>query len=120
MVTTANEASHRQEGVLGFLDFPHDVTAQTRGSVQRAFSALTRTPMQALCLNFEYTSYINSSGIEVLTELAAEAAGAGLAVFAYGVSREFRGLFSMVNLTDHMALVTDEREARLRAATTVR
>jgi anti-anti-sigma regulatory factor len=120
MATTANEASHRQEGVLGFLDFPHDLTAQSRDSVHRAFSVLSRSPIRALCLNFEYTSYINSSGIEVLVALVEQALAAGVAVFAYGVSREFRGLFGMVSLTEHMAIVADEREARLRAAATVR
>jgi len=77
------EVVHRLNGAIGFLDFPRDVTAQTRETAYNAYNTLARAKVTAIGLNFEASDYLNSAGI---------------------------GLFSMVGLAERIILVTDEAE----------
>ncbi|MEP7289058.1 MAG: STAS domain-containing protein [Chloroflexota bacterium] len=102
----------RQEGALGLLDFPRDVTAQTRETAYSAYNELARAKISAVGFNFSVTDYMNSAGIGLIINLVEEATQAGRQVFAYGLGSHYRKLFSMVGLTDRITLAADEAEVK--------
>ena len=105
----------RQEGLLGFLDFPRDVTAQTRETAYDAYNELARSNVKAMGFNFSATDYMNSAGIGLIINLVEDALQAGRKVFAYGLGSHYRKLFSMVGLTERLTLVADENELKEKA-----
>src|SRR5437763_6574548 len=94
----------RQDGILGVLDFPRDVTAQTRETAYSAYNELARAKVKMLGLNFDSTDYMNSAGIGLVISLVEDATQAGREVFAYGLGAHYRKLFSMVGLTERIPL----------------
>jgi len=104
-----------QEGQLGFLDFPRDVTAQTRETAYSAYNELARAKIKMLGLNFDATDYMNSAGIGLVISLVEDATQAGRKVYAYGLGSHYRKLFSMVGLTERITLVADENEVKTKA-----
>jgi len=106
----AKDVVHRQHDTIGILDFPRDVTAQTRESAYSAYNTLARAKVKAVGLNFEGSDYLNSAGIGLVISLVEEALLAGRTVYAYGLSSHYRKLFSMVGLTDRIVLVGNEAE----------
>jgi anti-anti-sigma regulatory factor len=110
------EVGLRQEGTLGFLDFPRDVTAQTREAAYSAYNNLARAKVKAVGFNFVSTDYMNSAGIGLIISLVEDALQAGRKVFAYGLISHYRKLFNMVGLTERLALVANEAEVKQRVA----
>ncbi len=110
------EVGLRQEGTLGFLDFPRDVTAQTREAAYSAYNNLARAKVKAVGFNFVSTDYMNSAGIGLIISLVEDALQAGRKVFAYGLISHYRKLFNMVGLTERLALVASEAEVKQRVA----
>src|SRR5258707_2231749 len=107
----------RQEETLGVLDFPRDVTAQTRETAYSAYNELARAKVKAVGLNFSSTDYMNSAGIGLVINLVEDATQAGRKVFAYGLGSHYRKLFSMVGLTDRITLCVDEKDLKEKAGT---
>lgn len=104
------EVGHRLNGSIGFMDFPRDVTAQTRETAYNAYNELARLKVAAIGLNFESSDYLNSAGIGLVISLVEDATQAGRTVYTYGLSSHYRKLFSMVGLTDRIVLVANEEE----------
>src|SRR5215468_6030239 len=105
----------RQDGPFGYLDFPRDVTAQTRETAYSAYNELARAKVKTLGLNFSTTDYMNSAGIGLIINLVEDATQAGRKVFAYGLGSHYRKLFSMVGLTERIALCANEKEVKEKA-----
>ena len=105
----------RHEGTLGLLDFPRDVTAQTRETAYSAYNELARAKIKTLGLNFSATDYLNSAGIGLVINLVEDATQAGRKVFAFGLGSHYRKLFNMVGLTERITLVADENEVKQKA-----
>src|SRR5215467_9329704 len=106
----------RQDGSLGVLDFPRDVTAQTRETAYSAYNELARAKVKTVGLNFGTTDYMNSAGIGLIINLVEDATQAGRKVYAYGLGSHYRKLFNMVGLTERVTLVNDESEVKQKAA----
>ncbi|MBN2303793.1 MAG: STAS domain-containing protein [Anaerolineae bacterium] len=106
----SEEVTCRQYDTIGFMDFPRDVTAQTRDTAYKAYNTLARARVTAVGLNFEESDYLNSAGIGLVISLVEDAAGAGRTVYAYGLSPHYKKLFGMVGLTDRISLVSSESE----------
>ncbi len=106
----------RQEGTLGLLDFPRDVTAQTRETAYSAYNELARAKVRTLALNFDSTDYMNSAGIGLVISLVEDATQAGRKVFAFGLASHYRKLFNMVGLMERLSLAADEQEVKTKAA----
>jgi len=106
----------RQNGALGYIDFPRDVTAQTRENAYAAYNHLAVQRVRAIGFNFSATDYLNSAGIGLIISLVEDATAAGRKVFAYGLNSHNRKLFRMVGLTERLTLVADEAEMHARLA----
>ena len=115
MKMSQGEVGRRQEGHLGFMDFPRDVTAQTRETAYQAYNELALVKVKSISFNFGSTDYLNSAGIGLIISIVEDAAQAGRKVFAYGLNSHNRKLFRMVGLTERLELVADENEARQKA-----
>src|SRR5262249_42249124 len=96
------DVGQRQDGALGLLDFPRDVTAQTRETAYFAYNELARAKVKAVGFNFSTTDYMNSAGIGLIINLVEDATQAGRKVFAYGLGSHYRKLFGMVGLTERI------------------
>lgn len=104
----------RQEGTLGLLDFPRDVTAQTRETAYSAYNELARARVKTLALNFASTDYMNSAGIGLVISLVEDATQAGRSVFAYGLTSHYRKLFNYAGLMERVTLAADEQDVKKR------
>jgi anti-anti-sigma factor len=104
----------RQEGNLGLLDFPRDVTAQTRETAYSAYNELARARIKTLALNFATTDYMNSAGIGLVISLVEDATQAGRRVFAFGLTSHYRKLFNYAGLLERVTLATDEQDVKKR------
>lgn len=104
------EVVQRQSNGIGFLDFPRDVTAQTRDTAYDAYNILARAGVTVIGLNFENSEYLNSAGIGLVISLIEDAIQASRVVYAYGLSSHYRKLFGMVGLLDRITLVANEAE----------
>jgi anti-sigma B factor antagonist len=104
------EVVHRLNESVGFLDFPRDVTAQTRESAYAAYNTLARAQVKVIGLNFESSDYLNSAGIGLVISLVEDAIQSDRTVYAYGLSSHYRKLFSMVGLTERIQIVANEAE----------
>lgn len=104
------EVVHRLNETIGFMDFPRDVTAQTRETAYNAYNLLARSKVKIIGLNFEASDYLNSAGVGLVISLVEDAVQSGRVVYAYGLSAHYRKLFSMVGLTERIILVTNEAE----------
>lgn len=112
----SQDVGQRRDGRLGFMDFPRDVTAQTRETAYQAYSQLALAKVKSIGFNFGSTDYLNSAGIGLIISLVEDASQAGRKVFAYGLNSHNRKLFRMVGLTERLELVANENEAREKAA----
>jgi anti-sigma B factor antagonist len=110
------EVTLRHEGDLGFIDFPRDVTAQTRETAYNAYNELARAKVKVVGFNFDGTDYMNSAGIGLIISLVEDATQAGRRVFAYGLISHYKKLFNMVGLTERITLVASEDEMKEKAA----
>jgi len=110
------DVGSRRDGTLGILDFPKDVTAQTRETAYSAYNDLARAKVKFIGLNFDSTDYMISAGIGLVISLVEDATQAGRKVFAFGLGSHYRKLFNMVGLTERVTLVADENEVKLRSA----
>ena len=104
------EVIHRVNGDMGFMDFPRDVTAQTRETAYNAYNQLARAKVKAVGLNFNASDYLNSAGIGLIISLVEDAIGGGRVVYTYGLSAHYKKLFGMVGLTERIIMVDDEAE----------
>ncbi|CAG0967495.1 MAG: STAS domain-containing protein [Anaerolinea sp.] len=111
------EVGMRQEDQIGFMDFPRDVTAQTREVAYETYNKLAFAKVKVVNFNFASTDYLNSAGIGLIISLVEDAVQAGRTVYAYGLNSHNRKLFRMVGLTERLTLVADETEARDKAKT---
>jgi anti-sigma B factor antagonist len=110
------DVGFRQQGTLGLLDFPRDVTAQTRETAYSAYNELARAKVKAIAFNFSAADYMNSAGIGLVINLVEDATQAGRKVYAFGLGSHYRKLFNMVGLTERITLVADESEFKQKAA----
>lgn len=102
----------RIEGRVGYLDFPHDVTARVRAAAYQAYRKLASAHVDAIGMNFTGSDYLNSAGIGLIISLVEDAAEEGRQVFGFGLPSHYRKLFGMVGLTERMTLVDSEEEVR--------
>ena len=104
------EVTYRVDDGIAFLDFPRDVTAQTRGPAYRAYHALDHAAVRTLALNFAASDYLNSAGIGLVISLVEDGLQAGHQIYGVGLSAHYSKLFGMVGLTENMKLVQSEQD----------
>ena len=102
----------RVEDNIGFMDFPRDVTAQTREAAYNAYNELSQASLRYLAMSFKDSEYVNSAVIGLVISLVEEALQSGCGVYCIGLSPHYQKLFGMVGLGDQMIFVDDDDALR--------
>jgi anti-anti-sigma factor len=103
-------AVRRREGAA-VIDLAGDINAGVEAHLEAAWRQATEERPEAVVLNFEGASYINSTGIALIVSILAKARAAGLPIRAYGLTPHYREIFEITRLADFMAIDTDEESA---------
>jgi anti-anti-sigma regulatory factor len=104
------DVGFRQDGKSGWLQFPQNISGQTRETAFKAFNELSHLPVKAMCLDFSLTQYINSSGIGIIISLVETALQHRYQVYTYGLGTHYVRLFRMVGLADRTQSISDVNE----------
>ena len=110
-------AAARTEGDSVVLDLTGDINTFAVDDLESATDVALATAPQRVVLNFEQTSFINSTGIALIVGLLRRVRAAKVHVVACGLSDHYREIFEITRLVDFMDLAADEQAAL--AATTV-
>jgi anti-anti-sigma factor len=111
MTTRETEASVRRREGVAVIDITGDVNSGAEAALEGAWTAATADPPEAVALNFEDASYINSTGIALIVGLLARARAEGLEVRAWGLTDHYREIFEITRLSDFMRITSDENSA---------
>jgi len=106
------DAQYKQEGTLGLITFPRDVTAQTRETAYNAYNELAKARVLTVAFDFTGTEYMNSAGIGLVISLTEDATQAARKVYAYGLTPHYRKLFNYAGLSERLTLVANEDALR--------
>jgi anti-anti-sigma factor len=112
------EAAVRQEGRVAVVDLRGEIFGPADEALQAAYAEATSTSPEAVLLNFEDVSYINSSGIALIVGLLAKARGTGTELRAYGLTEHYREIFQITRLADLIGIYPDEQSAVVATAAT--
>ena len=93
------------------LRFAGDISSSSREAVVGSYAAVTKSPEQAILLDFKGVEYLNSSGIALVIEVLVEAKRAEQIVAICGLTPHFTKVFTMVGITRYATLYPDEAAA---------
>ncbi len=82
-----------------------------RTAVNRAYEEAVNHRLQAIALNFNEVSYINSTGIALIVSILARARRDGIPLLTYGLSAHYLEIFEITRLIDFLQVVPDEAAA---------
>jgi len=108
--TEANVQVRERNGVA-ILDLRGQIDAQANQAISDAYVEATDLGSPTILLNFEHTSYINSTGIALLVGLLARARAERQRVIACGLTDHYREIFEITRLADFMSMAKDEDSA---------
>jgi anti-anti-sigma factor len=110
------EVSLRRHDGVAIIELGGQIDARADKPIADAYAEACEAGSQAIVLNFEQTSYINSTGIALLVGLLARARAERQRVLACGLSDHYRQIFEITRLADFMAMARDEESAVEAAA----
>jgi anti-anti-sigma factor len=111
MTDTSCAVRLRNRDSVAIIELTGDLDTHADQPISDAYVEASDAGARAIILNFERTSYINSSGIALLVGLLARARAEAQRVLACGVSDHYRQIFEVTRLVDFMSLVADEDAA---------
>ena len=117
MITKRFTVATRQKGDSVVLELTGDINAFASDDLEAATDVALAHAPQRVVLNFEQTSFINSTGIALIVGLLGRARAEKVHVVACGLSDHYREIFEITRLVDFMDVAADEGAAL--AATTV-
>jgi anti-anti-sigma factor len=101
---------HLREGVP-VIELSGEVDAGADERLSAAYDRASRDARDAILLNFEDVTYINSTGIALIVGLLARARSGGSRILSCGLSDHYREIFEITRLADFMELYPDEQSA---------
>jgi anti-anti-sigma factor len=111
MATHESAAAVRRRDGVAVIDLAGDINASAQEALDAAWEQATAQRPDAVVLNFDGASYINSTGIALIVGLLAKARAGGLELRAYGLTPHYREIFEITRLADFMAIAADETGA---------
>ncbi|HEY7564689.1 MAG TPA: STAS domain-containing protein [Acidimicrobiia bacterium] len=109
MPATPFSATARREGEVNIIDLAGDIDREAQPALDAAYAeAQGHGPV---ILNFERTSYINSTGIAVIVGLLARARSERRELKAFGLTPHYREIFQITRLADFMTIFDNEPAA---------
>jgi anti-anti-sigma factor len=111
MTTRELQATVRERDGVAVIDLAGELDSSAEAAMNRAYDEATRIGAAALTLNFESTSYINSTGIALIVGLLAQARANHVEVKAVGLSDHYREIFEIRRLADFMTIADSDDRA---------
>jgi anti-anti-sigma factor len=118
MATHESAAAVRRRDGVAVIDLAGDINGSAEAALDAAWSEATAEPADAVVLNFDGASYINSTGIALIVGLLAKARAGGIEIRAYGLTPHYREIFEITRLADFVAIAADEAGALAPTTTT--
>jgi anti-anti-sigma factor len=101
----------RNRDGVAIIQLGGEIDARADQPISDAYAEASVSGSRAIILNFEETTYINSTGIALLVGLLARARAEGQRVLACGLSDHYRQIFEITRLADFMSLTANEDSA---------
>lgn len=99
------------QGPLALIRLEGDITSASKQAVLGVYETLPEGT-ESLLIDFQKVGYLNSSGIALIIQLLMDAAKRNRRVRVFGLSAHFQKVFSMLGLSNYMAIDPDEATAR--------
>ena len=93
------------------VDLSGDVTAELEQPLMAAYAHASARGAQAIVLNFDDVSYMNSGGIGLLVTLLVRANRHGQRLLTVGLSEHYRRIFALTRLNEAIGIFDNEAEA---------
>jgi anti-anti-sigma factor len=111
MATDQFEAKVRREASVAIIDLHGEVNGSADPALDAAYEEAVSDGAKSLLLNFERTTYINSTGIALIVGLLARSRKEGRKVSAFGLVEHYREIFEITRVADFMTIFPDEASA---------
>jgi anti-sigma B factor antagonist len=98
-------------GLISVVDILGDVTAESEGALNNAYSSASTPTTRAIILNFSGLDYMNSGGIGMLVMLLVRANRQRQRLLAYGLNQHYRQIFELTRLDEAIDIHDSEAEA---------
>ncbi len=108
MATHEFRATVRRHRAGATIDLLGDMDGAAESALDRAYAEASHETDDSVILNFEGTSYINSTGIALVVGLLAQARKDQVGIGAYGLSDHYREIFEITRLADFMTIADTE------------
>ncbi len=105
-------AEVRGDGALAVIDLSGEINAFASQELDAAYSKAEALSEDAIVLNFEEVSYINSTGIALIVGLLARARKSHRRLAVIGLSDHYVEIFQITRLVDFMSIYPDEASVR--------
>lgn len=111
MTTRELQATVREQDGIAVIDLAGELDSSAEEALNRAYDEATRSGAGWVTLNFEDTSYINSTGIALIVGILAQARASHVEVKAVGLSDHYREIFEITKLADFMTIADSNDRA---------
>jgi anti-anti-sigma factor len=111
MATPELQVGVRERDGALVVDLVGDIDGAADGALVEVYAHVAGSAVDALVLNFEATSYINSTGIALIVGLLSKARRDRIKVSAFGLSDHYREIFEITRLSDFMTIADSEEGA---------
>ena len=98
-------------GLVSVVDVRGDVTAESEGALNNAYSRASTPTTRAIILNFSGLDYMNSGGIGMLVMLLVRANRQRQRLLAYGLNQHYRQIFELTRLDEAIGIHDSEDAA---------
>jgi anti-anti-sigma factor len=88
-----------------------EIDGQADEGLSAAYALAAEGKPEAILLNFEQVTYINSTGIALIVGLLAQARGSHIRLLTCGLSEHYQEIFRITRLSDFMTIYPDEASA---------
>jgi len=105
------EASVRRQSDVAILDLCGEIDGGAEDILEAAYTSAEQRDPNAILLNFEGVTYINSKGIALIVLLLAQAQRSQRRLLACGLSDHFQEIFQITRLSDYIGICPNEQTA---------
>jgi anti-anti-sigma factor len=104
-------ADVRKDGGAAVIDLHGEINATANQALNEAYDRAIGMNGSTVILNFEDTTYINSTGIALIVGLLARSRVEERKITACGLTDHYKEIFQITRIADFMAIFDDEQQA---------
>ena len=97
-------ATVRSDGQAVVIDLHGEINSRADAALAAAYQEAGQLNPTSIVLDFSQVDYINSTGIDLIVGLLAQARAAHQPLVAVGLSEHYREIFTITRLSDFMVI----------------